>query len=90
MIFDILNNLIVCRKMDNVSISLFNMNFPNRREFIYGMDIKDVDRSHLHVIGGETGYEERKIPLDLIEEIWSDGRIVYSHKKQIKKIYPSN
>ncbi|MBN2043286.1 MAG: hypothetical protein JW754_05795 [Candidatus Aenigmarchaeota archaeon] len=88
MIFDILNNLIAGGKMDNVSLAVFRKDFPSRREFVYGMDINRIDRFHVHVTGGETGYDERKIPLDLIEEIWSDGKLIYTHKKQIKKIYP--
>ena len=88
MVYGILRKLESEGRLRKCSIALFRKDVKGRKEFIFGRDIVDIDRSCVSFLGGECGQERHTGPREAIREVESGGRAVFRRKKRIERVYP--
>ncbi len=88
MAFDVLNRLKADRLLGGCSITVSDESSLRKRRTLFGRDVARITRSWIELRGGETGHERLSVPMESVEEIHCEGRLVFRKKKRIKRIYP--
>ena len=88
MIYEILLNLKKSKHLYSCSMTIHHKGAVNDRRSLFGREVIDFSKSAIRFRGGETGYEEFSVPLEDVNEIVSNGKVVFRRKPRIKKVYP--
>ncbi len=88
MIYEILLNLKKSERLYSCSMTVHHKGAVGDRRFLFGREVTGFNTSVIRFRGGETGYEELTVPLEDVNEIVSDGKVVFKRKPRIKKVYP--
>lgn len=88
MVFNVLTRLKHGNKIRSCAITVSNPGAINGRNFVFGRDIVNFNKSAIRFRGGETGYEEFTVPLDDVISVESGGKIIFRKRPKIDKVYP--